>query len=172
MKAKETNTEPVVEEVEDTSIQEEMRMDKKVTIKSIAPWVTGARRVTTIGDISIQPNGTVILTREEVVAQAQNNNKLLVGTDGYGSHATWYFDDVELREYLDFDRDGAKQLVVNKEALKNIFKSKTKKEFENAITSLVVTRAEKCALMEFIKEAKINEYDKIEFCKSHTGFKV
>ena len=39
-------------------------------------------------------NGTLRISRSEAIAQAQNDNKLINGTDGKGSHATVYIDDV------------------------------------------------------------------------------
>ena len=73
--------------------EKEIRLDEKVVVRSLAPWNTGAARKTTIGDITIPAKGTVYLTREEIIAQAQNGNKLVNGIDGYGSHATWYIED-------------------------------------------------------------------------------
>lgn len=73
--------EKIVERVVEKPIEEDTRLDKKINVRSIAPWITGAPRVTTNGDISVPPKGTVLLSREEVIAQAQNGNRLLNGTD-------------------------------------------------------------------------------------------
>ena len=78
--------------------EEDTRLDKKVKVRSIAPWITGAPRVTSKGDISIPANGSVLLSREEVIAQAQNGNKLLSGIDSLGSHATWYLSLIHISE--------------------------------------------------------------------------
>ena len=72
---------------------EEIRLDKKVTVRSIAPWTTGSTRKTSVGDITIPALGTVLLSREEIIAQGQNGNTLITGVDGVGSHATWYIED-------------------------------------------------------------------------------
>ena len=140
-----------------TTEKEEIRLDKKVTVKSIATWATGAQRKTTIGDISIPPKGTVLLTREEIIAQAQNGNKLLTGLDGLGSHATWYIDDNYTRNELSFDQENSKQNVLTNEEIKRIFD--------------IVTRAEMAFLMSEVKDMGINDYNKIAFCIEYTGIK-
>ena len=84
---------------------EEIRLDKKVTVRSIAPWTTGASRKVSVGDITIPPLGTVLLSREEIIAQGQNGNTLITGIDGVGSHATWYIEDDYTRNELSFDLD-------------------------------------------------------------------
>lgn len=146
---------------------EEIRMDDKITVKSIAPWDTGARRLASIGDIHIIPYGTVLLTREEVIAQAQNGNKLLTGTDGEGSHATWYIDDEWTRKEVGFD----KQVRLTKEEISRICGLKTQSTFESNIKKVAVTRAEKAMLMDCLEKLKINDYSKIRFCEKYTRIK-
>lgn len=150
---------------------EEIRLDKKVTVKSIATWSTGSQRKTTMGDISIPPKGTVLLTREEIIAQAQNGNKLLTGLDGLGSHATWYIDDAYTRSELSFDQDNKKQDVITSDEIKRIFDLKTQKAFEENIKKSVKTRAEMSFLMSEVKNLGINDYNKIAFCIEYTGMK-
>lgn len=154
-----------------TTEKEEIRLDKKVTVKSIATWATGAQRKTTIGDISIPPKGTVLLTREEIIAQAQNGNKLLTGLDGLGGHATWYIDDNYTRNELSFDQENSKQNVLTNEEIKRIFDLKTQKAFEDNIKKSIVTRAEIAFLMSEVKDMGINDYNKIAFCIEYTGMK-
>lgn len=151
--------------------QEDIRLDKKISVKSIAPWNTGSTRKTTNGDISIPAKGTVLLTREEVIAQAQNGNKLLTGIDGLGSHATWYIDDNYTREELSFDLGSKKQTILTQDTIKKIFELKTQKAFEENIKKAVATRAEKAYLMDNIKTLGLNDYQKIAFCIEHTGIK-
>ena len=98
------NTEEAKEKKNEIT-EEDTRLDKKVKVRSIAPWITGAPRVTSKGDISIPANGSVLLSREEVIAQAQNGNKLLSGIDSLGSHATWYIEDAFTRSEVSFDID-------------------------------------------------------------------
>lgn len=163
-----------VEEIETETKDkvEEVRMDEKVSVSSIAPWITGFARIITIGDVSIPPNGTVRLSREEVLAQGQSNNKLITGIDGIGSHATLYIEDAWLREELGFDTDETKQQVLTKELVKTIFEKKTMPQFKKEIEENVVTRAERFSLLNMIKTLKINDYNKIAFCEEHCGAKL
>ena len=159
-------------EKETKSKVEEIRMEDKITVTSIAPWATGFRRILTVGDVSIAPNGTIRLSREEVLAQGQSNNKLLTGIDGIGSHATLYIEDEWTRKELGFDTDDKKQTVINKKLVKDMFDKKTLPAFKKAVEETIVTRAEKFSLLSIIKTLKINEYDKIAFCEEYCGAKV
>lgn len=160
--------------VEEKSINkaEEIRLDKKVTVRSIAPWTTGASRKVSVGDITIPPLGTVLLSREELIAQGQNGNTLLTGIDGIGSHATWYIEDEFTRKELSFDVDEKKQEFLTQEKIKNIFELKTKKSFEENIKKSVVTRAEKFYLLRTIKDLKFNDYEKNAFCEEYCGRRI
>ena len=159
-------------EKEAKSKTEEIRMEDKITITSIAPWSTGFHRILTVGDVSIAPNGQIRLSREEVLAQGQSNNKLITGIDGMGSHATLYIEDEWTRKELGFDTDDSKQVVVDKKLVKEIFDKKTFSAFKKAIEENIVTRAEKFSLLSMIKILKINEYDKVAFCEEYCGAKL
>lgn len=150
----------------------EIRMDDKIIVRSLAPWNTGSSRKTTIGDISIPPRGTVYLTREEVIAQAQSGNKLLSGIDGYGSHSTWYIEDEYTRKDLNYETSTKKQTFLTVDVIKKMFDLKTMKSFEDNIKKNVVTRAEKVFLIDTIKELEFNDYKKIQFCIEYTGNKL
>ena len=159
-------------EKETKSKTEEIRMEDKITVTSIAPWATGFRRILTVGDVSIAPNGTIRLSREEVLAPGQSNNKLITGIDGMGSHATLYIEDEWTRKELGFDTDDNKQVVVDKKLVKEIFDKKTLPAFKKAVEENIVTRAEKFSLLNMIKVLKINEYDKVAFCEEYCGAKL
>lgn len=150
----------------------EIRMDDKITVRSIAPWLTGFRRILTVGDVSIAPNGVIRLSREEVLAQGQSNNKLITGIDGAGSHATLYIEDEWTRRELGFDTDEAKQVIISKELIKELFDKKTLPAFKKAVKETIITRAEKFGLLNMIKVLKINDYDKIAFCEEYCGAKL
>lgn len=159
-------------EKETKSKTEEIRMEDKITLTSIAPWHTGFARILTVGDVAIAPHGVVRLSREEVLAQGQSGNKLITGIDGMGSHATLYIEDEWTRKELGFDTDEKKQTVINKKLVKDIFDKKTLPVFKKAVEENIVTRAEKFSLLSIIKTLKINEYDKIAFCEEYCGAKV
>lgn len=151
---------------------EEIRLDKKVTVRSIAPWTTGSTRKTSAGDVTIPALGTVLLSREEIIAQGQNGNTLLTGIDGVGSHATWYIEDDYARNELSFDTDGKKQEFLTEDEIKRIFDLKTKKSFEDNIKKSVVTRAEKYYLLHTIKTLGLNDYTKNAFCEDYCGRRI
>ena len=150
----------------------EINLDKKVTIKNIAPWNVGFPNVNG-GDTTIAENGSTRIKVDEIVAQIQRNNKLF-GIDEYGSHATIYIEDEETRKYLEFDSEDGKrkQNIITTEKVKGWFELKTLSAFEKNIKSNVVTRAEKQYLLTLIDELKLNEYDKINFCQTYCKFKL
>ena len=138
----------------------------------VAPWVTGSSRKTTNGDLSIPAKGTALVTRDEIISQAQNGNKLLTGIDGEGSHAHWYIEDEYCRTELGFDTEDKKQNFLHEDIIKKIFDAKSQKSFEEKIKEHVITRAEKAFLMDCIETLKINDYKKISFCVNYTGMKM
>lgn len=151
---------------------EEIRLDKKVTVRSIAPWTTGSTRKTSVGDITIPALGTVLLSREEIIAQGQNGNTLITGVDGVGSHATWYIEDDYTRSELSFDVENKKQDFLTQDTIKKIFDLKTQKSFEDNIKKSVVTRAEKFYLLHTIKNLKLNDYTRNAFCEDYCGRRI
>lgn len=158
----------------DTPTVEELNLDTKVTVKNIAGWVVGfSRKDGYGGDISIAPNGTMRLSRAEIIAQIQSGNRLFTGLDGMGSHATLFIDDAPTRIEVEFEsEDGKKkQNVFSDEKVGSLFalaKTKFQKEFKEAIC----TRAEKYAVIDAIKRLKINDFEKIRFVEDYTGYKI
>ncbi|MCD8290025.1 MAG: hypothetical protein LUC91_00815 [Prevotella sp.] len=153
--------------------QEELNLDKKVTVKSIAGWTTGFQRIADgIGDVTLPPYGTIRLSRNEIISQVQTGNKLFSGLDGRGSHATLYIDDAPTRRELEFETADMKQLVFSKEKMKELFGLKTQSTFEKNFREAIKTRAEKNAAINAIKELNLNDYKKIRFVEAYTGFKM
>ena len=159
---------------EEKNIVEELNLEQKVTIKSIANWTTGFKRIETNGDVTIPPNGTVRLQRSEIIAQIQNGNRLLLGIDDRGSHATLYVDDKPTRIEVDFDsEDGTvTQSVLTIDAVKKLFDYKTMKTFETKLQELIVTRAEKHAIANIIRKEKINDHEKVRVVENYTGVSI
>ncbi len=155
----------------------ELNMEQKVTVRSIASWTTGFRRIESTGDVTIPPKGDIRLSRSEIISQVQNGNRLFTGIDDRGSHATLFIDDEATRKELDFDsvdEDGkvCKQTVLTTEAVKKMFSLKTMKTFEERLKELIVTKAEKSALVDIINKEKINDHEKIKAVELYTGYKV
>lgn len=169
-----SNTKKPVVEPEATTVDVvELNLDKKVTVRSIAPWTTGFERITDgTGDVSIPPNGQTRLSRNEIISQIQRGNVLFCGTDGVGSHATLVIEDEPTRKEVDFDTDDSQQLVLTSALISKLFKIAKQADFEKEFKSAIVTRAEKFSVMSEIKKLNINDYRKIRFAEIHTGLKL
>ena len=161
---------------ENTKIEqpEELNMDQKVTVRNLAGWTVGFRRIETQGDVTIPKEGTVRLSRSEIIAQIQSGNRLFIGIDDRGSHATLYIEDEPTRLEVEFDSKEEKrtQLILNSDLVKKLFDYKTMKTFEDKLHEYVVTRAEKFAITQIIKKLKLNDHEKIRMIENYTGYKV
>lgn len=165
-------TEKVLVEESPVEVEEDFNLEKKVTVRSIAEWTTGFQRIETNGDVTIPPNGTVRLSRGEIISQVQNGNLLFTGIDGQGSHATLYIEDKPTRIEADFETESSPQNVINKEHIDNLFNIKSMKDFESTLHSMVVTRAEKYAIMGFIRKGNFNDYNKVRAVENYTKLQV
>lgn len=154
--------------------EKELNLEQKVTVRSIAPWTTGFQRVETIGDVTIPANGSVRLSRSEIIAQVQNGNVLFTGVDSRGSHATLYIEDEPTRIEVDFDIKEEKitQKVITVDAVKKLFEYKTMKTFEEKLKELILTRAEKHAIANIIRKEKINDHEKVKLVENYTGVSI
>ena len=162
----------VIAEETSVEIKEDFNPEKKVTVRSIAEWTTGFQRIETNGDVTIPPNGTVRLSCGEIISQVQNGNVLFTGIDGQGAHATLYIEDKPTRIEADFETDSRLQNVINKERVDDLFTIRSMKDFESTLHSMVVTRAEKYAIMEFIRKGNFNDYSKVRAVEDYTKLQV
>lgn len=154
--------------------QEKLNLEEKVTVRNLAGWTVGFARLAEMhGDVSIPPEGTARLSRNEIIMQTQNGNRLFTGTDTRGSHATLYIEDKATRVEVDFEsEDGkVKQDVLTDDKVKYLFSLKTDKAFEENLRKTVVTRAEKYAIVKMIKRLKFDNYSKMKIVESYTGYK-
>ena len=60
----------------------------------------------------------------------------------------------------------------NKERIDDLFAIKSIKDFESALHSMVVTRAEKYAIMGFIRKGNFNDYNKVRAVEDYTKLQV
>ena len=152
----------------------ELNMEQKVTVRSIAGWPTGFRRIETQGDVTIPQEGTVRLPRSEIISQIQNGNRLFTGIDSRGSHATLYVEDKATRLEVEFDSEAEKrtQSIISTDIVQKLFSYKTIKTFEEKLKEIVVTRAEKYALTQIINKLKLNDHEKIRIVENYTGYKI
>lgn len=147
--------------------------EKKVTVKSIADWDTGFKRIESIGDVQIPANGSVRLSASEIVAQVQNGNTLFRGNDGCGSHATLYIDDKATRIEVDFETENTTQKFITNKLVKQLFSEKSRENFERGLRDLVVTRAERYTIINIIRKEKLfNDYEKVRAVEDYTGLRV
>ncbi len=154
--------------------QVELNLEQKVTVKNIAGWTVGFARIDSIGDVTITADGSTKLTRNEIIAQVQNGNRLFTGVNGDGGHATLFIDDALTRREVGFDSEDGKekQSVFNDDVVKQMFAVKGQPTFEKVLRETIKTRAEKYAIIQAIKRLKINDYSRIRLVEDYTGFKV
>ncbi len=162
-------------EFKESNHAKELSMETKITVRSIANWTTGFQKIETMGDVTIPANGTTRLNRGEVIAQAQNGNRLFSGIDGLGSHATLYIEDAATRAELGFDdkAENRTQQVLNQELVDKLFAYKgVSKTFKDKIAECIITNAEKVAIMMMIQKGNYNDYDKIRYIENYTGHRM
>ena len=148
--------------------------NRKVSLKNLTNWNLTFKRINSLGDIIIPPNGKVTMPCEEVMSQIYNNNRLFVGENGKGSHARIFIEDEEIRLKAEFEsKDNKKsQEILTDEKLKEIFTLKTLVSFKKNIQEKVKSQAEKSKVIEYAKTVKLNDHDKIEFLEKYTGYKL
>lgn len=148
-----------------------LNLDEKVTIRNISDHDVGFARLTEMGYVQVVSEGRARISRNEIIAQVNNENNLLSGVDGRGSHATLYIEDEPTRIELGFDsEDGSvKQKILSDEVIKELFAIKNQKEFEERFKETIVTRAESFAIMQSIKRLNLSDYYKIRYIEEQTG---
>lgn len=167
-----TQNESILTTEDSNTIEEDINLDTKVTVKNLAGWeVTFSRLQDGNGDVVIVANGQQRLSRNEVIAQINNNNKLFTGTDTIGSHATIYIDDAPTRIWVGFEEKGRPQMIFTEQLVKDLF-NMSQADYEAALPKYIRTRAEKYALIETIKKLQLNDYAKMVFASNYTGYKL
>jgi hypothetical protein len=168
------NINEVTESKHEELTPKEVNLDEKVTVRNIAGWDVGFARLSDMrGDVIVPANGSVRLSRNEIIMQTQNGNRLFLGTDTIGSHATLYIEDEYTRVEVEFDSiDGKrKQDVLTDEKVRKMFEIKSDKSFEDSLSKNIVTRAEKFALIKIVEKLKFNDYSKMKLIEKYTGYK-
>lgn len=152
-------------------LDENLNLDTRVTVKNLAGWdVTFKRKHDGDGDVLITKEGKQRLSRNEIQAQVNDGNKLFVGV-GNGKHATIYIEDDITRQWVGFEDENSPQEVFTDELVERLF-AMSQAEFEASLSTYIVTRAEKYALIEAIKRLGFNDYHKIMFASNYTGYKL
>jgi hypothetical protein len=156
------------------TVVKKLDLDEKVTIRNIAGWNVGFSRLSDMrGDVIVPANGSTRLSRNEIIMQTQNGNRLFLGTDTIGSHATLYIEDRDTRVEVEFDNDdeNRKQDILTDAKVTKMFNLKSEKAFINNLEENIVTRAEKYALVQMVKKLNFNEYSKMKIIEGYTGYK-
>lgn len=148
---------------------QETQLSNRIRLINLAPWPVYFSRVNTLGDVTIQQNGTYMIDREELMAQCYNNNRLIMGTDGRGAHATVIMADEAVKAEFEIPE---KQEVLTDEVLDGIFAYKRQGDFEKAITAGVVCDYERHRVINYISRKKVNDYSKVRFVEAFTGIKA
>lgn len=168
-KTTQKKTETVPYDIE--TFEDELNLDKKVTVKNLAGWeVSFYRKHDGTGAINITKGGLQRLSRNEIQAQINDGNLLFIGA-GNGSHATLYIEDADTRRWVGFEDENNPQMVFTEELVKKLF-DMNQSDFETNLPIYIRTRAEKFALIETIRKLGLNDYRKIVFAENYTGFRV
>lgn len=148
--------------------------NKKITLKNLTNWILTFKRINSIGDVVIPPNGKITMFADEVMAQIYNNNRLFVGEDGKGSHARIFIEDEDIRIEAEFEDKKIKkeQEVLTDKQLKDLFAIGTLSYFKKKVQEKIKSQAEKSKIIEYAKKHNINDHDKIEFLEKYTGFRL
>lgn len=149
-------------------VEQPLNLEQQVTVKNIAPWTTGFARILTIGDVTLPKGGSIRLSRNEIISQIHNGNKLFCGIDNMGGHATLIINDAKTLEEVGFTNENQ----FNDSMVRNLFSIEDPSTFEKTLKEKIVTRAEKRALMTSIVKQGLNDFSKIRFCEKYTGFKI
>ena len=149
-------------------VEQPLNLEQQVTVRSIAGWTTGFTRMLTVGDVTIPSRGSIRLSRNEIISQVHNNNNLFNGIDGYGSHATLIIEDARTIKEVGFNAESQ----FSDKLVRDLFNIQNQNEFETELKNKIVTRAEKYALVVSIIKQKLNDFSKIRFCESYTGYKL
>lgn len=122
---------------------DDLSLSDRVSIDNLCAW--------TVGFVSEENGKTILmganikdykrLTLAEVDSQVKTENIAFCGVDGLGSHAAFRINDPLVREYV-FGED-ISPIQLTEDAVKDLLASKTKKEFYDKLSSLVVTESEK-----------------------------
>lgn len=128
-----------------------------VPVNNLCPWPLSFRRLAGQGDILI-PAGAKnfpLLSEEEVLAQIQTGNVMFTGTDGMGSHARIQIADEGTRKRL-FGLENTETpppALLTEESVKELLAIRSKVKFNEKLTQMVKTDAEKRMLVDLAFKA-------------------
>ena len=126
-----------------TRTVDSLSLSDRVSIDNLCGWTIGFVSEENGKSIQIDPNikDYKRLTLAEIDSQVKVGNVAFCGVDGLGSHAAFKINDPLVREYVFGEDISPIQLTVD--AVNDLFAAKSKKEFHDKLSSLVVTESEK-----------------------------
>ena len=167
-KAKKTATKKVEEDIDSVVDFTDEELEKRVTIRNITDWDLGIILQNENGEKKLTRNGTLRLSRSEIMAQINIGNKAIAGVDGKGTHACIYIEDAPTRRWLGFETKDCPQKIFTDDVAKKLF-AMSQSEFETKLPKYIATRAEGFALRDAIKRLKFNDYRKMRAVANRSG---
>lgn len=132
-------------------------MANNVLVNNLCAWPLYFRRAMGQGDVRV-PAGAKkypVCSFDEALTQIQLGNTLFVGTDGLGGHARLQIIDDEQRKQLFGieEENTVAPVVLDADSVKALLGLKSKAKFNDMLSKLVSTDAEKRMLVELAFEA-------------------
>lgn len=123
-----------------------------VLVNNLCSWPLSFRRLAGQGDIEIPGNARnfPLLSFEEVMAQIQTGNVMFTGTDSMGNHARIQIvDEAKRKELFGFGEvEIAPPALLDEESVKELLAIRQKGKFNERLTEMVKTDAEKKMLVD------------------------
>lgn len=123
-----------------------------VLVNNLCSWPLSFRRLAGQGDIEIPGNARnfPLLSFEEVMAQIQTGNVMFTGTDSMGNHARIQIvDETKRKELFGFgEAEIAPPALLDEESVKELLAIRQKGKFNERLTEMVKTDAEKKMLVD------------------------
>ena len=147
-------------------VDKPLNLEEKITLKNIANWPIAFAREETAGDIVISANGFARLTRNEVILQVNKGNRLFTGAKLDGNHPTIFIDDEPTRIELGYDQ----QIVLTEQLVEKLMDISDFDTFVSQVNNNIVTRGEKYSFAKAVEEKGFNDYKKMMYLESYTGY--
>lgn len=123
-----------------------------VLVNNLCSWPLSFQRLAGQGDIEIPGNARnfPLLSFEEVMAQIQTGNVMFTGTDSMGNHARIQIvDEAKRKELFGLGEvEVAPPALLNEESVKELLAIRQKGKFNERLTEMVKTDAEKKMLVD------------------------
>ena len=162
-----TKKKPTNESKEQTiEVDKSLNLEEKITLRNIANWPVAFAREETTGDIVISANGFVRLTRNEVILQVNKGNRLFTGAKLDGNHPTIFIDDEPTRIELGYDQ----QIVLTEQLVEKLMSLSDFNTFVSQVNGNIITRGEKYSFAKALEEKGFNDYKKMMYLESYTGY--